>query len=216
MRTFRHTFKEQTVLYIFVAVLFLVGVIFGALMVNALSLEQQQDLGRYLQNFFWTVDQSDTGTGAAQTFWSIAGLHLKWVGLIWFLGLSVIGLPGILILDFLKGVLIGFTVGYLVGQFSWKGLLFALVTVAPPNLLITPVLIVSSVSAISFSLHVIKNRVMLHNRVNVVGPFVSYVGLTVVMCLIMLGISSFETWVTPAMMKWVTPSLLETAAVPGL
>ncbi|WP_136606265.1 stage II sporulation protein M [Paenibacillus dokdonensis] len=216
MRTFRHTLKEQTVLYIFVAVLFLVGVIFGALMVNALSLEQQQDLGRYLQNFFITVDQSEPGTGAAESFWNIAGLHLKWVGLIWFLGLSVIGLPGILILDFLKGVLIGFSVGYLVGQFSWKGLLFALVSVAPPNLLIIPVLIVTSVSAIAFSLHVIKNRVMMHNRVNVVRPFASYVGLTVLMCLIMLGISSFEAWVTPEMMKWVTPTLLETVVVPGM
>ncbi|BFH61719.1 MULTISPECIES: stage II sporulation protein M [Paenibacillus] len=212
MRTFRHTLKQQTVLYIFVAVLFLVGVIFGALMVNALSLEQQQDLGRYLQNFFVTVDQSHTGMGAAQSYWSIAGLHLKWVGLIWFLGLSIIGLPGILILDFLKGVLIGFTVGYLIAEFSWKGLLFALVTVAPPNLLIIPVLIVSSVSAIAFSLHVIKNKVMLHKRVNVVRPFMSYVGLTLVMCFIMLGISSFETWVTPSMMQWVTPSLLKTAA----
>ncbi|MEC0372042.1 stage II sporulation protein M [Paenibacillus chibensis] len=216
MRTFRHTLKEQTILYIFVAVLFLVGVIFGALMVNALSLEQQQDLGRYLQNFFLTVDQSETGTVAADSFWNIAGLHLKWVGLIWFLGLSVIGLPGILILDFLKGVLVGFAVGYLVGQFSWKGLLFALVTVAPPNLIIIPVLIVSSVSAIAFSLHVIKNRVMMHNRVNVVRPFASYVGLTLVMCLIMLGISSFETWVTPAMMRWVTPTLLQTAGLPGM
>ncbi|GIO30800.1 MULTISPECIES: stage II sporulation protein M [Paenibacillus] len=214
MRTFRHTLKEQTILYVFVAVLFLVGVIFGALMVNALSLEQQQDLGRYLQNFFMTVDQSGDAAGA-QSFWSIAGLHLKWVGLIWFLGLSVIGLPGILILDFLKGVLIGFSVGYLVGEFSWKGLLFSLVSVAPSNLLIIPVIIVTSVSAIAFSLHVIKNRVMLHNRVNVTGPFARYVGLTLVMCLLMLGVSSFETWVTPTMMKWVTPVLVETAAVPG-
>lgn len=57
MRAFRHALKEQNILYIFVAVLFLVGVIFGALMVNALSLEQQQDLGRYLGNFFVTVNQ---------------------------------------------------------------------------------------------------------------------------------------------------------------
>ena len=74
------------------------------------------------------------------SYWSIAALHLKWIGLIWILGLSVIGLPGILILDFLKGVLIGFTVGYLVGQYSWKGLLFALVSIAPQNLFIIPVL----------------------------------------------------------------------------
>ncbi|GAB6990381.1 stage II sporulation protein M [Paenibacillus pini] len=218
MKSFRHTLKEQTILYIFVAVLFLVGVIFGALMVNALSLEQQQDLESYLGNFFTTVNQNQLGgeMPAAVSYWSIAGLHLKWVGLIWILGLSIIGLPGILVLDFLKGVLIGFTVGYLVGQFSWKGLLFALVTVAPPNLLIIPVLMVSSVAAIAFSLHFIKNRVTMQRHVPFMRPFASYVGLSLLMAVLMLGISSFETWVTPAMMRWVTPMLLNTSALSGL
>ena len=207
MQSIRHSFKDQTMLFIFVAVLFLVGVIFGALMVNALSLEQQQDLARYLGNYFVTLDQGSTGSEQA-TYWNIAMLHLKWVGLIWICGLSVIGLPGILILDFLKGVLIGFTVGYLVGQFSWKGLLFALVSVAPHNLFVIPVLVLCSVAAISFSLHIIKNRVMMHRHGNITRPFVNYVMVTVVMGALMLGISSFETWVTPAMMRWVTPMLV--------
>ncbi|HEY2495341.1 MAG TPA: stage II sporulation protein M [Paenibacillus sp.] len=207
MQSLRHSFKDQTTLYIFVAVLFLVGVIFGALMVNALSLEQQQDLARYLGNYFVTVDQGN-GMSLQDTYWSIAGLHLKWVGLIWICGLSVIGLPGILILDFLKGVLIGFTVGYLVGQFSWKGLLFAMVSVAPHNLLIIPVLLICSVAAITFSLHIIKNRVLMHHNNNFKRPFVRYVGLTLVMATLMLGISLFETWVTPAMMRWVTPFMI--------
>ncbi|OAB44206.1 stage II sporulation protein M [Paenibacillus glacialis] len=208
MQSLRHSFKDQTMLFIFVGVLFLVGVIFGALMVNALSLEQQQDLARYLGNYFVTVDQGSSEIEQV-TYWNIALLHLKWVGLIWICGLSVIGLPGILILDFLKGVLIGFTVGYLVGQFSWKGLLFALVSVAPHNLLVIPVLVLCSVAAISFSLHIIKNRVLMHRHGNLTRPFANYVMLTVVMGALMLGIASFETWVTPAMMRWVTPMLIQ-------
>lgn len=62
MRSSYFTFKGQTSLYVFVAVLFLVGVIFGALMVNALSLEQRQDLEAYLGNFFMTVQHSSQGT----------------------------------------------------------------------------------------------------------------------------------------------------------
>ncbi|OAB32682.1 stage II sporulation protein M [Paenibacillus macquariensis subsp. defensor] len=208
MQSIRHSFKDQTMLFIFVGVLFLVGVIFGALMVNALSLEQQQDLARYLGNYFVVLDQGSTGTEQV-TYWNIALLHLKWVGLIWICGLSVIGLPGILILDFLKGVLIGFTVGYLVGQFSWKGLLFALVSVAPHNLFVIPVLVLCSVAAISFSLHIIKNRILTHGHGSLTRPFINYVVLTVVMGALMLGIASFETWVTPAMMRWVTPILIQ-------
>lgn len=159
MRSSHFSFKGQTSLYVFVAVLFLVGVIFGALMVNALSLEQRQDLEGYLGNFFVTVHHGTSG-GETGAYWDIAMLHLKWIGLIWILGLSVIGLPGILVLDFMKGVLIGFTVGYLVGQYSWKGLLFALVSVAPHNLFVIPILLVCSVAAMTFSIYIIRNRLL--------------------------------------------------------
>jgi stage II sporulation protein M len=207
MQSFRQAFKDQTMLYVFVGVLFLVGVLFGALMVNALSLEQQQEMARYLNHFFVNV-QDGGETMSQSSYWSIAALHLKWIGLIWILGLSVIGLPGILILDFLKGVLIGFTVGYLVGQYSWKGLLFALVSIAPQNLLIIPVLMMCSVAAITFSLYIIRDRFIMNRGGSMIKPFASYAMLTFFMVLLTLGVASFETWVTPAMMRWVTPMLL--------
>ena len=65
-------------------------------------------------------------------------------------------------IGFSKGVLIGFTVGYLVGQYSWKGLLFALVSIAPQNLLIIPVLMMCSVAAITFSLYIIRDRFIMN------------------------------------------------------
>ncbi|KOP63903.1 stage II sporulation protein M [Bacillus sp. FJAT-18019] len=207
MQSFRQAFKDQTMLYVFVGVLFLVGVLFGALMVNALSLEQQQDMARYLNHFFVNVQDSGETTGSS-SYWSIAALHLKWIGLIWILGLSVIGLPGILILDFLKGVLIGFTVGYLIGQYSWKGLLFALVSIAPQNLFVIPVLMMCSVAAITFSLYIIRDRFIMNRGSSMTKPFASYAMLTFIMVLLTLGVASFETWVTPVMMRWVTPMLL--------
>ncbi|MFD3258751.1 stage II sporulation protein M [Paenibacillus lentus] len=206
LRPFRYALKDQTPVYVFVSVLFLMGVVFGALMVNALTFEQQQDLSRYLGNFFISVNEGGADFHPV-TLWEVAILHLKWLGLIWILGLSVIGLPGILILDFLKGVLIGFTVGCLVGQFTWKGLLFALVSVAPHNLLIIPVLLISSVAAIGFSLNIIRSRVLMSRSGSAARPFLTYTGLTMVLGVVIMAASSFETWVTPVMMGWVTPML---------
>ncbi|WMT42639.1 stage II sporulation protein M [Paenibacillus sp. D2_2] len=207
LQPIRHSLRDQTPLYVFVSVLFLMGVVFGALMVNALTFEQQQDLSRYLGDFFVSVND---GGAAFQTlsFWAVASLHLKWLGLIWLLGLSVIGLPGILILDFLKGVLIGFSVGCLVGQFTWKGLLFAIVSVAPHNLIVIPALLIASVAAVGFSLGIIRNRVLLHRNGSAARPFFSYTSLTLAMAAVLLIISTFETWVSPEIMSWVTPLLI--------
>jgi stage II sporulation protein M len=198
--------KEHLTLYIFVSVLFIMGVIFGALLVNALSLEQRQDMTQYLGSFFHMIEQGSETSGSTY-FQQAVAMHLKWILLIWVLGLSVIGLPLILVLDFLKGVMIGFTVGYLVGSLSWKGMLFALVSVAPQNLVIIPVIIIGSVSGISFSLYMIKNR-FLQRSGSLSQPFMSYSFTTLSLIFMLFGVSLFEAFVTPVLMKWVTPMLL--------
>ncbi|HEY0828941.1 MAG TPA: stage II sporulation protein M [Bacilli bacterium] len=198
--------KEHLPLYIFISVLFVMGVIFGALMVNALSIDQKQEMTDFLGSFFHTIDQGADLDGK-ESFLQVFGLHMKWMVLIWILGLTIIGLPLILILDFLKGVFVGFTVGYLVAQLSWKGMLFALVSVAPQNLIIIPVLIISSVTAISFSIYIVKNR-FIQRKGTVSQPFMAYSMVTLSLMCLMFGISLFEAFVSSVIMKWVTPMLL--------
>jgi len=197
---------EHVSLYSFVIVLFMTGVIFGAVMVNALSLEQKQELTRYLGHFFNLIDGGG-GLSSQVTFQQVFGMHMKWILLIWLLGLSVIGLPLILILDFLKGVLIGFSVGYLVGQFSWKGMLFALVSIAPQNLVIIPAIVICSVTAIAFSIHLVKNR-FFQRRGPVYHPFIKYSILTFCAAFLLFCVSAFEAYLSPVLMKWVTPLLV--------
>lgn len=205
-QTMRLYLKEHLSLYIFVAILFLMGIIFGALMVNSLSLEQKQEMARHLSSFLHAIDQG-TEIGGKSSVQQSFMLHVKWIALIWVLGLSVVGLPLILILNFFKGVLVGFTVGYLAGQLSYKGLLFALVSVAPQNIILVPALLIVSVTAIAFSVFLIKNR-FLHGKGMVYQQFVHYSLITVSMVVVMFGVSLFEAYISPIMMKWVTPMIV--------
>lgn len=200
----RNSFQEHMPLYLFVAVLFLMGIVFGVFMVNALSLEQKQDLSAYLGTFFQSLDQPDFD--AKQSFQHAFGLHLKWMLLIFLFGLSVIGLPLVLILNFLKGVLIGFTIGYLVGQFSWKGMMFALVTVAPQNLVLIPTFLIASVAALSFSIFIINSRVL--DRKGNVGPvFWRYSLTSLTMVGLCMFVAAFEAFVSPNLIDWASPWL---------
>ncbi|PZE22019.1 stage II sporulation protein M [Paenibacillus xerothermodurans] len=202
--------KEHLSLYIFVGVIFITGVVFGAVMVGALSPEQKQEILRYLSNFFSSVEQG-VFTDVKSSFQQSFALHIKWILIIWVLGMSVIGLPLILILDFLKGALIGFSVGYLVGQFSWPGLYFALVSVAPQNLIIIPALLICSVTAIAFSIHLVKHRFMARKG-TFYEPFMRYCGTVLVSGILLAGVALFEAYVSPVMMKWVTPMLITIAS----
>ncbi|MEW9699083.1 stage II sporulation protein M [Paenibacillus sp. SI8] len=201
----KHYMKDNLPLFIFVAVLFIIGVVFGAVMVNALSLEQKQEMTRHLGSFFNEINDGaefDSKMSFTQSF----GMHMKWILLIWLFGLSIVGLPLILVLDFLKGVLIGFTVGYLVGQMSWKGMLFALVSVAPQNLIVIPAILFCSVAAMGFSISIIKNRFMSRNGA-IYQPFMRYTSITLTMGVCLLGAALWEGYISQLMMKWVTPML---------
>ncbi|MEK8127493.1 stage II sporulation protein M [Paenibacillus filicis] len=210
-RSLEQYWKEHLPLYVFIGVIFVTGVVFGAVMVGALSLEQKQEITRYLSNFFSIVDQGALSGDVSASFRDTLALHMKWVLIIWLLGISVIGLPLILILDFLKGVLIGFSVGYMVGTMSWKGLLFSLVSIVPQNLIVIPVFIICSVTAVSFTLHLVKNR-FIQKKGELFEPLMRLSGVTLASGVLLVGVALFEAYMSPAMMKWVTPMLVTLGA----
>lgn len=194
--------QEKLHLYIFVSVLFIMGIVFGALMVNALSADQIKEMSHYLGQFFQLMEQEADGPMDVLFRESLA-MHLKWLLLVSLLGISVIGLPIILVLDFVKGVLLGFTVGYFVGQLSWQGVLFALFSIAPQNLLIVPALIICSVSGISLSVYIFKNRILLRRQGRLSEQFKQYAIIMLSLAIIVALASLFEAFISPILMKWV-------------
>lgn len=130
------------------------------------------------------------------------GYYAKTVGIMWVLGLSIIGLPMILLLLFLKGVVIGFTVGFLVNQLQWQGVTFALMGVLPQNLLVVPALMIVGVSGISFSLRLIRTR-LLSKRDVIMPHFMGYSLLVLAMLAVLTIAAMFETFVSPKLMQIV-------------
>ncbi|MCF6093463.1 stage II sporulation protein M [Microaerobacter geothermalis] len=193
--------KNHLILYVFSTVLFMMGVIFGAVIVNALTELQKQDLLVYLSQFFNELNKGVEGDSRA-AFVNTAGHYFKYLGLIWILGLSIIGLPLILVFIFLKGLAIGFSVSFLVSQLSWNGLWFAFVSIVPQNLIIVPALIIIGVAGISFSFKLMKNQFS-PRRGTLSQHFVSYTTLVLVMGILFLVATLFESFVSPKLMQSV-------------
>jgi stage II sporulation protein M len=193
--------KEHQSLYWFTIVLFTMGIIFGAVIVNSLPLAQRQELFGFLQFFFSSIGEKgipEPNMHFQQSF----GYYAKTVGIMWVLGLSIIGLPMILLLLFLKGVVIGFTVGFLVNQLQWQGVTFALMGVLPQNLLVVPALMIVGVSGISFSLRLIRTR-LLSKRDVIMPHFMGYSLLVLAMLAVLTIAAMFETFVSPKLMQIV-------------
>ncbi|OQP06027.1 stage II sporulation protein M [Geobacillus sp. 46C-IIa] len=192
--------REHASLYVFVIVLFLMGVIFGAIVVNSLGFSQKQDLYYYLTQFFGQVSK-DNLASAHDMFRQSYMHNVKYIALMWVLGISVIGLPIIFILLFLKGIVVGFTVGFLVNQMSWQGFVLSFVSVMPQNLIVIPLMIVMGVISISFSLQMVRNQFMKRPHEPVFPMVMRYAAVMVAIAAGLIVSSAVEAYLSPVLMK---------------
>lgn len=198
-RIISHT-KENTSVYLFVIVLLFMGVIFGAIIVNSLHIDLKQDLLFYLDQFFSQVEKEKIGEPSVvwkESYFS----QLMYVGIIWLLGISIIGVPIILILLFLKGVVVGFTVGFLVNQMGMKGFLLAMVAVLPQNTIVIPVYILISTISIGFSIQLIKQLFIKKKTDTILPELVWYTFIFIMVGIVLIVSSGIEGYISPKLMK---------------
>lgn len=119
----------------------------------------------------------------------------------WILGITMIGLPIILLLLFLKGMVIGFTIGFFVQQMGWKGFLLSFVSVLPQNLIIIPVFIVVAVISVSFALQLIK-KLFVKSIYQPIAPMLVKYCMFFGAAILLLGLAAFvEGYFTPYLMR---------------
>jgi stage II sporulation protein M len=198
-------FREHSSIFLFIVVLFLMGVIFGAIVVNSMSITQKEDLFYYLSQFFGQISNgkvADNNDLFMQSF-----LHnSKFIGLMWILGISIIGLPVILILLFIKGMVVGFTVGFLVNQMGMKGFLLAFVSILPQNLITIPIFIMMAAFSVIFSMRMIKKQFMKKYAQPVLPYFKKYIFALLISIVFISAASGIEAFLSPWLMKMLITS----------
>jgi stage II sporulation protein M len=198
--------RENSSMYLFVIVLFLMGVIFGAVIVNSLSFAQKEDLFYYLNQFF--AQMSNGKIAEAPDLFRQSFFHnIKYIGLMWLLGISIIGLPVILILLFMKGMVVGFTVGFLVNQMGLDGFFLAFVSILPQNFIIIPVFIVTTSVTVMFSLKMIQRQFLKKYGQPFLPLFKNYVGTFLIAVIMIAAAAAVEAYFSPTFMKTVMNSI---------
>jgi stage II sporulation protein M len=200
--------RANIVGYFFILLVFIGGVVFGALAVKTLPDEQKTELIGYLQIFFqgFTVWSSESW-GSTELFANVVFNHIKTVGLIWLLGFTVIGMPLVWFIVFTRGFVIGFTVGFLVNEYIMKGLAFALAAVLPHSIVSVPAVIAAGVAATSFSLWLVRRR---NNPKTTIGyEAIGYSVLCLSMLLVLFVAAVVEVYISPLFMKLVVAMLFK-------
>lgn len=206
-QNFNDYFRANIVAYFFMTLIFVIGVVVGALAVKTLPEDQKQELIGYLKIFFQGLAQSPASVDSPALFSTVMLSSVKTIGLIWLLGFTVVGIPFVLFIVFTRGFVIGFTVGFLVNEYILKGLVFALASVLPHNFFAVPALLVAGVAATSFSLMLVRRKQ--RAKINLLYESVGYTILCLLMLALMLVAAVIEVYISPVFMKLVAGLLLK-------
>ncbi len=191
-------FKQKWFLFLFVTVFFGMGIFFGAVAAKTISISQADQLSGYLNGFLEKV--STTPLSAHIYFRHNILSNLYIMVAIFILGLTVVGVPLVLVAVFTRGFTLGFTVGFLVREKAVKGFVFALISVLPHNLLVIPAVIVGGVTALSFSALLVKRRFRNQN-LSLAGHLGVYAAVMLMLCLAAGAAGFVETYITPVLIK---------------
>lgn len=192
--------KANIVAYFFMILIFVIGIVVGALAVKILPDEQKTELINYLHIFFTGLSQGNEDTVSSVNMIGMTMFNnTKTVVLMWILGFTIVGIPFVLFMLFTRGFIIGFTVGFLVNEYVMRGLLFAFASVLPHNLFAIPAILVLGVSATTFSLMLVRRKT--YGKINIWYEAIRYSMVCMIMLAVMLFAALLEVYISPVFMK---------------
>ncbi|MFC7060526.1 stage II sporulation protein M [Halobacillus seohaensis] len=187
-------------IFVFIFVLFIMGMVFGAIIVNSMNFVQKEDLFFYLKQFFEQMIDMNSLDKTTLLKESIL-YHVKYMLLLFLLGISIVGMPIITVLLFIKGLVIGFSVGFLVNQMGWYGLLLSSASIAPQNLLIIPVYLLAGALALLFSLTLCKQLFIKRVHQPILQAFAKYSALFGILLVFLIAASLVEVFVAHPLLE---------------
>jgi len=142
-------------LFVFLVVIIAVGIAAGSVFVTVLNNEDKVMVSDYLNNFLNNLNSNNlnySGTLVNTLIFTLGGAFL-----IWLLGISVIGFILILLFLFIKAFALGFSIGSIIINFNFKGILIALAYIVPHHIINMMIFLLISSYALILSYRLINS-----------------------------------------------------------
>lgn len=130
-------------LYLIVALFLILGLIIGTIAALVLKNTELSAATDYMSRFFSAY--SLQSVNKHEVFQIALYNNFKSLLFLWMSGLSLFLVPFALLQVGIKGFKLGFAIAFLSKMFHWKGVLFALISMLPQNLIVLPVFILYGV-----------------------------------------------------------------------
>jgi stage II sporulation protein M len=195
------TFEEQKFYYLIVLLFFCIGVVIGVYAVKYMSLTDRQDLTSYYSSFIENIQTNEISY--ASLLFEIFKKNIIIIIPIILLGFTFFGSPIILIINLMKGFSIGYTFTFLLTMFNGDGLMIAISSVVPQNIIYIPCIVATSIIALSLSTLKFKEKFI--KKMPIKNLLLNKGGtniLLIILCIFIIGMI-IEAYLSPNLIKLV-------------
>jgi stage II sporulation protein M len=196
---FRQKLQHHVHLWSFLSAVVLCGLLFGSVVAGQLNAGDTIVLANAISHLLSAISQHQLAPGA-DLWWQRVISDGQVLALLWLFGVSVIGIPFIAVTLFLRAFSVGFSVGFTVIQFGWKGFLLSGMIIFMHQIISMGALLVAGGVAIQFSTQILEQSLPIRA---LPWRFIKYtfVFMICMLCL-MLG-AAVQAYIGPAIVSAV-------------
>lgn len=197
------TRKKEKALLIFTTIIFITGVILGSLFINLITKEDKtlliNQVGIYIDNI---KKLSDDVFGIKYLGNELLNNIIQ-LFIIFSLGISMIGIPVVIIILFFKGFTLGTTLSSIIIKYKIKGILGSFLYVFPVMVINIIIYILFSFFAVSASIKFLK-ALFKKSSLDFKNFFGRYIFLFLISIILISIICVLDSYLTPLILKLFT------------
>ena len=197
--------KINKKIFVFLFVLMLMGIIAGSIFTTILNSSDKELVINHLNEFIDNINNNKLDYIFALKNNLIT--NISYVILIWLLGISVIGLPIIIIMFFTKCFILGFSVGAVLTTFKLKGILISLVYVFPGQVISLLFLLLLMMYSMSFTFKMIY-AILKKKSIDFKLIMNKYFKILLIVLGVVILMSLYDTYLMPRLIKLLIPFIM--------
>lgn len=181
-RYIENNFKE----FCIVILLFFIGIILSIIFINSAKDNQVEQITNYIGEFVNIIKQTPDSIDSLDVLAMSLKENFILVILLWFMGLTVIGVPIVYAIIVFRGFCLGYSIASMILTFGiFKGSLVSICALLLQNIIIIPLILALAVSCIRLYKSIMKDK----RRENIKSEILRHTFFSIFM-LIMIGIAS--------------------------
>lgn len=191
-------FNVDKKVLLFLLIISIVGIVTGSFFMIILSSDDKLIITDSLKQFINSISKITT----IDYFKSNFILNSLYLVILWLLGISVIGLPIVIMIIFFKSFVISLTFSSFIINFKFKGFLYGLIYNFPHSILNLLVYIYLGIYSIKLSLAIISSIIQKKN-INFKNIMNRYIKIFLFSILIVILTTLYETFIMPLLLKYL-------------